>query len=346
MPAACATANTSSTSCAMAYDGDIVRPRAGTVSALIECDDAITVVGQQVDQRQPHRGRLRETMQQHDARPGVVESGDARAKFEAVGGDANQPGVRGCVEQWQRGRRGGVVTIPIQRHQTAAREYGQQRDDDHDQHDDETANQSHARVRKCFDAVSLVTPTWLVSIRGCADTAPTMGGSDMKFKALAIDLDGTLLVGEHVPADNVVAVRAARDAGLQDHHCDRAVAPDGVARRERTGNRRTGDRVFRRAGSPAGRRSRHLRRTAAGGLRRRTLQAVRRRTLRRDGHRGRSRAAETRRRTGSRRDAAGNELGAAARPVRRIHCRASPRFRAAASTRAFARSSSRATKIA
>ena len=37
----------------------------------------------------------------------------------------------------------------------------------------------------------------------------------MKFKALAIDLDGTLLVGEHVPADNVVAVRAARDAGFK-----------------------------------------------------------------------------------------------------------------------------------
>ena len=30
---------------------------------------------------------------------------------------------------------------------------------------------------------------------------------------LAIDLDGTLLVGEHVPDDNVRAVRAARDAG-------------------------------------------------------------------------------------------------------------------------------------
>ncbi len=37
----------------------------------------------------------------------------------------------------------------------------------------------------------------------------------MKFKALALDLDGTLLVGEHVPAANVVAVRAARDAGLK-----------------------------------------------------------------------------------------------------------------------------------
>ena len=37
----------------------------------------------------------------------------------------------------------------------------------------------------------------------------------MKFKALAIDLDGTLLVGERIPADNVVAVRAARDAGLK-----------------------------------------------------------------------------------------------------------------------------------
>jgi HAD superfamily hydrolase (TIGR01484 family) len=36
----------------------------------------------------------------------------------------------------------------------------------------------------------------------------------MQFKALAIDLDGTLLVGEKIPADNVTAVRAARDAGL------------------------------------------------------------------------------------------------------------------------------------
>jgi len=37
----------------------------------------------------------------------------------------------------------------------------------------------------------------------------------MQFKALAIDLDGTLLVGERIPWDNVVAVRAARDAGLK-----------------------------------------------------------------------------------------------------------------------------------
>ncbi len=37
----------------------------------------------------------------------------------------------------------------------------------------------------------------------------------MQFKALAIDLDGTLLVGEKIPPDNVVAVRAARDAGLK-----------------------------------------------------------------------------------------------------------------------------------
>lgn len=37
----------------------------------------------------------------------------------------------------------------------------------------------------------------------------------MEFKALAIDLDGTLLVGESIPDDNVTALRAARDAGLQ-----------------------------------------------------------------------------------------------------------------------------------
>jgi len=37
----------------------------------------------------------------------------------------------------------------------------------------------------------------------------------MTFKALAIDLDGTLLVGEDLPHDNIVALRAARDAGLQ-----------------------------------------------------------------------------------------------------------------------------------
>lgn len=36
----------------------------------------------------------------------------------------------------------------------------------------------------------------------------------MQFKALAIDLDGTLLVGEHIPGDNVAAIRAARDHGL------------------------------------------------------------------------------------------------------------------------------------
>ena len=37
----------------------------------------------------------------------------------------------------------------------------------------------------------------------------------MKFRALAIDLDGTLLVGEEVPEENRRAVQAARDAGLQ-----------------------------------------------------------------------------------------------------------------------------------
>lgn len=37
----------------------------------------------------------------------------------------------------------------------------------------------------------------------------------MEFKALAIDLDGTLLVGEAIPPDNVTALRAARDAGFQ-----------------------------------------------------------------------------------------------------------------------------------
>lgn len=37
----------------------------------------------------------------------------------------------------------------------------------------------------------------------------------MEFKALAIDLDGTLLVGETIPDDNVTALRAARDAGFK-----------------------------------------------------------------------------------------------------------------------------------
>jgi hypothetical protein len=37
----------------------------------------------------------------------------------------------------------------------------------------------------------------------------------MAFRALALDLDGTLLVGESVPADNVRAVRAAVDAGYR-----------------------------------------------------------------------------------------------------------------------------------
>ncbi len=94
-------------------------------------------------------------MQQHDARTGVVEPGNARAKFEAVRGDADkvhadnvplrdEPGVRGCIEQWQRGSGGTVLTSPIQRHQTAGAEHGQQRDEDQDQHDDETADQSHA----------------------------------------------------------------------------------------------------------------------------------------------------------------------------------------------------------
>lgn len=37
----------------------------------------------------------------------------------------------------------------------------------------------------------------------------------MNFKALAIDLDGTLLVGDEIPQDNIRAVRAARDQGLR-----------------------------------------------------------------------------------------------------------------------------------
>jgi Cof subfamily protein (haloacid dehalogenase superfamily) len=37
----------------------------------------------------------------------------------------------------------------------------------------------------------------------------------MQYKALAIDLDGTLLVGEEIPEANIDAVRRARDAGLQ-----------------------------------------------------------------------------------------------------------------------------------
>jgi Cof subfamily protein (haloacid dehalogenase superfamily) len=37
----------------------------------------------------------------------------------------------------------------------------------------------------------------------------------MTYKALAIDLDGTLLVGEEVPLANIRAIRAARDAGYR-----------------------------------------------------------------------------------------------------------------------------------
>ncbi len=37
----------------------------------------------------------------------------------------------------------------------------------------------------------------------------------MKYKALAIDLDGTLLVGDDVPEENVEAIRAARDRGIK-----------------------------------------------------------------------------------------------------------------------------------
>ena len=37
----------------------------------------------------------------------------------------------------------------------------------------------------------------------------------MQYKALAIDLDGTLLVGEDLPPDNIAALRAARDAGFK-----------------------------------------------------------------------------------------------------------------------------------
>ena len=37
----------------------------------------------------------------------------------------------------------------------------------------------------------------------------------MNYQGLAIDLDGTLLVGEDLPPNNIRAVRAARDAGLR-----------------------------------------------------------------------------------------------------------------------------------
>ena len=36
----------------------------------------------------------------------------------------------------------------------------------------------------------------------------------MTFKAVALDLDGTLLVGDDLPEENVAAVQAARDAGI------------------------------------------------------------------------------------------------------------------------------------
>ena len=35
------------------------------------------------------------------------------------------------------------------------------------------------------------------------------------FRAFAIDLDGTLLVGEHVPDENIRALQKAHDAGFQ-----------------------------------------------------------------------------------------------------------------------------------
>jgi Cof subfamily protein (haloacid dehalogenase superfamily) len=37
----------------------------------------------------------------------------------------------------------------------------------------------------------------------------------MTYRAFAIDLDGTLLVGEHVPAENIAALQAAHAAGFQ-----------------------------------------------------------------------------------------------------------------------------------
>ena len=37
----------------------------------------------------------------------------------------------------------------------------------------------------------------------------------MSYKAFAIDLDGTLLVGEHVPAENIRALQQAHEAGYQ-----------------------------------------------------------------------------------------------------------------------------------
>jgi len=37
----------------------------------------------------------------------------------------------------------------------------------------------------------------------------------MNYKALAIDLDGTLLTGDDLPAENIRAVRAARDRGMR-----------------------------------------------------------------------------------------------------------------------------------
>ncbi|MEQ8692943.1 MAG: HAD hydrolase family protein [Pseudomonadales bacterium] len=37
----------------------------------------------------------------------------------------------------------------------------------------------------------------------------------MKYKAFALDLDGTLLVGEELPADNIKALQRAKAQGIE-----------------------------------------------------------------------------------------------------------------------------------
>ena len=157
---------------------------------------------------------------------------------------------------------------------------------------------------------SLCAMSRLVSRDGCADTAANGGHHGIQS---ARDRPRRHASGRR---KNPTRQRRGRPRGarcrLQNHHRYRALASDGAAGRERTRHQRTVDCVFWRAGASAGGRSRHFRRTFAGGFRRAALSHLRRGAMCRDGHGSRSCAAETRRRTGSRADDAGDELGAAA----------------------------------
>ncbi len=229
---------------------NVLRPSARRIAALVECDDAITLIGKQFDQRIPHQRRLGEPMQHHDAGTGIVQTGDACAKLHGVCCDSHDAVAR-FRHRATAARRSRAAWRCFQSNDnrlpptsTAIRITATD-----DQQDDEGSQQSHAgRSEDWRSALSL---TSLVSRGGCADTAKK-GGGDHAIQS-ACDRSRRHVAGrrKNSGGQHHRRARGAR-CGIADHHRDRALASDGTTRRKRTRHRRTLDRVFRRAGTSAG----------------------------------------------------------------------------------------------